>query len=161
MGEDGGFAYEAAAEGSDRYRLTGGGVYEAVEGCWSLAQQTLGQSCGEAFLYLMSVEETGGGGWQVEIGYFLDGVPVRIGEDGWAAWFLVEQGQIVEFQLRFRSYADSSSASVVLPERQAAAAMEAMGHTGEELLLVYWDSGSDEELVSASWAAAGELRGER
>ena len=161
MGEDGGVAYEAAAEGSDRYRLTGGGVYEAVEGCWSLAQQTLGQSCGEAFLYLMSVEETGDGGWQVEIGYFLDGVPVRIGEDGWAAWFLVEQGQIVEFQLRFRSYADSSSASVVLPERQAAAAMEAMGHTGEELLLVYWDSGSDEELVSASWAAAGELRGER
>ena len=40
--------------------------------------------------------------------------------------------------------------------RQAVAAMEAKGHTGEELLLVYLDGGS-EELVSASWAAARAL----
>ena len=45
---------------------------------------------------------------------------------------------------------------MVLPERQAMAAMEAMGHTGEELMLIYLDSGSDGS-VSASWAAAGEL----
>ena len=49
---------------------------------------------------------------------------------------------------------------MVLPERQAAAAMEAMGHTGEELLLVYLDNGND-ELVSASWVATGELAGGR
>ena len=72
---------------------------------------------------------------------------------------LTEQGQIVEFQLRFRSYADSGTTSVVLPERQAMAAMEAKGHGGEELLLVYLDSG--EELVSASWAAARALDGGR
>ena len=56
IAEDGRVTYEAAAEGSDRYRLSGTGVYEAVEGCRRLAQQTLGQNSGEATLYLLSVE---------------------------------------------------------------------------------------------------------
>lgn len=157
--EDGGVIYEAA-EDSDRYWLSGSGASEAAEGCRQLVQQTLGQSCGEADLYLISVEETGEGGWQVEFGYRLNGIQVRLGEEGWAAQFLVEQGQITYFHLQFRSYTDTGNTSVVLPERQAAAAMEAMGHTGEELLLVYLDNGND-ELVSASWAAAGELAGGR
>ena len=106
------------------------------------------------------MEETGEGGWQVEFGYRLNGIQVRLGEEGWAAQFLVEQGQITYFHLQFRSYTDTGNTSVVLPERQAAAAMEAMGHTGEELLLVYLDNGND-ELVSASWAATGELAGGR
>ena len=156
IAEDGRVTYEAAAEGSDRYYLSGTGLYDAVEGCRQLVQQTLGQSCGVARLYLIAAEETGEGGWQVEFGYSLNGVQVRLGETGWAARFTVEQGQITGFQLCFRSYTDSGTTSVVLPERQAMAAMEAMGHGGEELLLIYPDSGS-EELVSAAWAAAGEL----
>ena len=156
IAEDGHVTYEAAAEGSDRYRLSGTGVYEAVEGCRRLAQQTLGQNSGEATLYLISAEENGEGNWLVEFGYSLNGAQVRIGEGGWAARFVVEQGQIIEFQLWFRSYTDSGTTSVVLPVRQAVAAMEAKGHTGEELLLVYLDGGG-EELVSASWAAARAL----
>ena len=39
-----------------------------------------------------------------------------------------------------------------------AAALEAQGLTGEELLLVYLDSGGD--TVSADWAAAGSASGE-
>ena len=118
--------------------------------------QTLGQNSGEATLYLISAEENGEGNWLVEFGYSLNGAQVRIGEEGWAARFVVEQGQIIEFQLWFRSYTDSGTTSVVLPVRQAVAAMEAKGHTGEELLLVYLDGGG-EELVSASWAAARAL----
>ena len=38
------------------------------------------------------------------------------------------------------------------------AALEAQGLTGEELLLVYLDSGGD--TVSADWAAAGSASGE-
>ena len=158
IAEDGRVTYEAAEEGSDRYFVEGAGVYEAVEGCRRLAQQTLGQLWGEASLYLMSARETGEGGWQVEFGFRLDGVPVLLGEEGWAAWFLVEQGQITKFQLHFRSYADSGTTGVVLPEHQAMAAMEAGGHVGEELLLAYRDRGN-EELVSASWMAA-QLLGE-
>ena len=79
IAEDGRVTYEAAAEGSDRYRLSGTGIYEAVEGCRRLAQQTLGQNSGEATLYLLSVEGSGEGDWLVEFGYSLNGAQVRIG----------------------------------------------------------------------------------
>lgn len=46
---------------------------------------------------------------------------------------------------------------MVLPVRQAAAAMEAEGLEGQELLLVYLDGGGD--TVSASWAAADNRPG--
>ena len=95
----------------------------------------------------------------MEFGFALDGIQVQIGEEGWAALFLVEQGQISQFHMQFRSYTDSGTTSVVLPERQAAAAMGAKGHEGEELLLVYLDSGN-EELVSASWTAARTMDAE-
>lgn len=154
MGENGRVTYEAAAEGSDRYYLSGTDLSAAEEGCRQLAQQTIGERCGAAELYLISIQETEHGGWQVEFGYRLNDVPVRLGEDGYAASFLVEKGQIQWFQLQFRSYTDSGATSVVLPERQAMAAMGAAGHAEEELLLLYWDSGNS-ELVSASWAASG------
>ena len=57
---------------------------------------------GEERLFLMSARETGQGGWEIQFGYSLDGVQVRLGEDGWAARFTVEQGQITGFQLRMR-----------------------------------------------------------
>ena len=49
---------------------------------------------------------------------------------------------------------------MVLPERQAMAAMATAGHSGEELLLVYLDNGG-EELISASWAAIDNLESGR
>ena len=97
IAEDGHVTYEARRRDSDRYRLSGTGVYEAVEGCRRLAQQTLGQNSGEAALYLISAEENGEGNWLVEFGYSLNGAQVRIGEEGWAARFVVEQGQITDF----------------------------------------------------------------
>ena len=60
------------------------------------------------------------------------------------------------FTLCFRSYTDNGTTSVVLPQRQAMAAMEAKGHQGEELLLVYLDTGVQQ--VSASWAAASQWK---
>ena len=58
---------------------------------------------------------------------------------------------------RSRSYANSGSTSLVLPPRQGAAALLALGLEGEELLLAYADSGGD--TVSALWAAAGNGEG--
>lgn len=157
IGVDGTVTYEPAAEGSDRYLLSGGGVYESVEGCRDLAQQAVSAVGGEESLFLMSARETGQGSWEIQFGYSLDGVQVRLGEDGWAARFTVEQGQITGFQLRMRCYTDTGTTTVVMPERQAMAAMAAKGHENEELLLVYLDTGA--EMVTASWAAASELSG--
>lgn len=157
IGVDGTVTYEPATEGSDRYLLAGGGLYESVEGCRDLAQQAVGAVGGVERLFLMSARETGQGSWEIQFGYSLDGIQVRLGEDGWAARFTVEQGQITGFQLRMRCYTDTGTTTVVLPERQAMAAMEAKGHENEELLLVYLDTGA--EMVTASWAAASELSG--
>ena len=148
--------FTAASDGSSRYPVAGSGVYWAVERCRQLAVDALGELCGQARIYLMSVEENGEESWQIEFGYLLNGVPVRLGEEGYAARFQVAGGRVNSFTLCFRSYTDSGTTSVVLPQRQAMAAMEAKGHEGEELLLVYLDTGVQQ--VSASWAAASQWK---
>ena len=156
LAADGSTVTFTAADGGSRYLVTSSGVYGAVERCRQLAVDTLGDLCGQARLYLMSVEENGEESWQIEFGYLLDGVPVRLGDEGYAARFQVSGGRVVSFTLCLRSYTDSGTTSVVLPQRQAMAAMEAKGHQGEELLLVYLDTGIQQ--VSASWAAAGQWK---
>lgn len=148
--------FTAADDGGSRYPVAGSGVYWAVERCRQLAVDALGELCGQARIYLMTVEETGAESWQIEFGYLLDGVPVHLEHGGYAARFQVSGGRITGFTLCLRSYTDSGATSVVLPERQAMAAMEAKGHQGEELQLVYLDTGAQQ--VSASWAAASQWK---
>lgn len=156
MASDGTVTFTAADDGGSRYAVAGAGVYWAVERCRQLAVDALGNFCGQARVYLMSVEETGTESWQIEFGYLLNGVPVRLGDEGYAARFQVSGGRISSFTLRLRNYTDSGTTSVVLPQRQAMAAMAAKGHQGEELLLVYLDGGTQQ--VSASWAAASQWK---
>ena len=150
---DGGTAVYESEEGSEHFRISAQGaeptVFEAVEACRKLTA-VLSARCGQARLFLSSVVQ-GDNGLEVSFEYSLNGSQVRL-EGGSAAHFLVQDGQITQFALRFRSYGDSGSTSVVMPYLQAAAAMEAQGLEGEELLLIYTDSGGD--TVSASWAAA-------
>ena len=156
LASDGTVTFTAADDGAIRYPVAGSGVYWAVESCRQLATDTLGELGGQARIYLMSVEETGAESWQIEFGYLLNGVPVRLGEEGYAASFQVSGGRVNSFTLHFRSYTDSGTTSVVLPQLQAMAAMEAKGHEGEELMLLYLDSGAQQ--VSASWAAASQWK---
>lgn len=141
--EEGSSLFTAAAQPEDAT------LFQVVEACRKLAAATVGSSAGQARLYFSGVRESEEG-LEVSFNYCLNGIPVRL-EDGAAAWFQVENGRITRFVLRYRSYTDSGETSVVLPIPQAAAAMEAMGLEGEELLLVYSDNGG--ETVSASWAA--------
>lgn len=156
LASDGTVTFTAADDGGSRYPVAGAGVYWAVERCRQLATDTLGELCGQARVYLMSVEETGTESWQIQSGYLLDGVPVRLGEEGYAARFQVTGGRVSSFTLCFRSYTDSGTTSVVLPQLQAMAAMEAKGHEGEELLLLYLDGKGQQ--VNASWAAASQWK---
>lgn len=150
-----GVAKYRAGEDSDRFQITAQGekptLFESVEACRQVAAAALTARSGQARLYLISAQETGEG-LEVCFGYCLNGSVVQM-EGGCAAWFLVRNGRIDQFELRFRSYTDSGERSVVLPVRQAAAALEAMALKGEELLLVYRDTGGD--TVTASWAASG------
>ena len=150
---DGGTAVYESEEGSDHFRITAqdGGeptLLEMVEACRRLTG-VLTARCGQSRLFLSSVTQTEEG-LEVAFEYSLNGSPVRL-DGGSAARFLVADGRIAQFTLRFRSYADSGETSVVMPYVQTMAAMEARGLEGEELLLAYLDNGG--ERLSASWAA--------
>lgn len=122
-----------------------------IEVCRSLTQSTVGLLCGEATLSFTSLTAREDGGWEVRFSYLLNGTPVQLGDEGYAAWFLIQGGQITDISLHFRSYEDTGEQSIVLRELRAAAAMEALDPDGRELILCYEDSGG--ERVSAGWIA--------
>ena len=154
---DSGAVFYLAGEEDGHFSLSeGSGMADWVEYCRQLAAASVGRRCGQARLYLQSVQETAGG-WTVDFGYSLNGIPVWL-ESGYAARFIIQQNRVEQMVLYLRSYTQTGESTAVLPARQAAAALESQGLTGEELLLVYLDSGGD--TVSADWAAAGCASGE-
>lgn len=153
VANDGTVTYTAAEEGSGRYTV-GEDLYQMVEGCRELAMKAILPFYPEARLSLLSVQGDEENGWQVRFSYVLNDIRVRMGQEDCAASFQISGGQVTGFTLRLRTYTDTGSTSLLLPEIQAMAAMQAVGHEGEELLLVYLDNGTS---VSASWAAAGVL----
>ena len=132
-----------------------GSLFDSVETCRQIALSAMGTRCGEARLYLMSVQ-TRQEGWEIDFGYSLNGVPV-LNEGGRAARFLVEGGGIVQFSLYLRSYTNSGVTSLVLPPRQSAAALLAKGLEGQELLLTYSEAG---DAAAAGWSARDNRREE-
>ena len=152
--------YQAGEDGSGPFQVYGrdesATLFEAVELCRKLTAATLGSRCGEARFYLSGVEENGEE-LEVSFNYCLNGSVVHL-EQGDAARFQIRGGQIVSFTLALRSYTNSGKTSVVMPVRQAAAAMEAQELEGKELLLIYTDSGSD--TVTAGWMAVEHGREE-
>lgn len=141
------------AEGTGSRYLVGGEsgnhTTEVVETTRRMAADTVGRYCGAARLYLMEVAETDAG-LEVRYGYSLNGTEVSLA-GGPAACFTIQDGQVTAFTLRFRRYEDSGQTSLVLGERMAAAALEALDPEGRELVLCYSDSGGD--TVQAGWVA--------
>ncbi|WP_294516454.1 hypothetical protein [uncultured Pseudoflavonifractor sp.] len=154
--DDGHVRYETSVSNEPKYPVgTPGEPVDAAavsQATWPLAEQTIGQSCGAARLYLIGVVQMSEDEWMADYGYCLNGAGVELGADGYAARFIIQNGQITEFELFFRSYTDTGEQSIVLPEAQAAAAMSAQRVQGSELLLAYEDSGAA-ELLKAEWIA--------
>lgn len=153
IGGDGTVTYHTSEELPTRYPVGEDGytVTELVETTRRLAADTVGRTCGAARLYLAGVETGGDGAVTVSYGYSLNGAAVLLPEDGCAARFTVQDGQITDYTLRFREYEETAEHSLLLPERQAAAALDALSPEGRELLLCYTDNGGD--TVQAGWVA--------
>lgn len=151
--------FQAGDEGDERFQVGTGGsqatLFESVELCRQLTAAALNSRCGEARFFLSAVRQTEEG-LEVVFQYCLDGAVVLL-EDGYAARYLVRDGQIAQFWLNFRNYTSTGKTSVVMPVLQAVAAMEAKDLRGEELLLMYTDPGGD--TASASWVAANGVLG--
>ena len=61
---------------------------------------------------------------------------MRLGEEGYAASFQGSGGRVYSFSLHFRSYTDSGTTSVVLPQLQAMAAMATEANTRESIMTI-------------------------
>ena len=140
--------FETGEASTDRFLLSGG-LYEQTEVCRQLVHAAMEGKIGQGRLYLRDIVQTDGG-MEVNFGLSVDGIPV-IPETGAAAQVVVQNGRIERMELHLRSYTRTESTSVLLPPRQAAAALRAEGLSGQEMLLSYSDTGGD--LMEASWAA--------
>lgn len=131
----------AAAEGTSP-------VFAAVDSATRLVYGVLDLWRGEARVYLAHVEPRGEDGWRMEYRYALNDTPVQVGQRGYAATVLVEQGCITEFELQLRTYTALEQTTLILPQRQAAAAMTELGKQGGQLQLCYQDNG---DTIRAGW----------
>ena len=154
---DGGDRLVVSANGTVTYRAAqpekypvGRDIADQVDGVRTLAERTLGALCGEAQLYLMSAREEGGA-LRVRFGYLLDGCAVRLGGEGWAAEFWVEDGYVTRFTLRFRCYTANGERALLLPIDKAAAMLPDLTDERRELVIQYRDGGG--AAVSPDWVA--------
>ena len=123
---------------------------QAADGARALAERALGPQCGDARLYLLSVEEYGEG-WRVRFGYRLGGSAVYLDDEGWAAEFIVQGGYITDFVLRVHSYAADGSSVLLLPIDKAAILLPDLTQEKLELVIRYRDRGG--QTVSPHWEA--------
>lgn len=137
------------SDGRIRYYASGDGRYTAEEGlsgavsaAWSLADSALSPLCGDARLYLSSAQEDESGLYTVTFGYLLDGSPVYLYDQGWAARFQVQNGLVTDFTLYPRCYTAGEESTLLLPADKAAAALASLSDSPRELIVQYRDSGS-------------------
>lgn len=123
---------------------------QAADGARALAERALGPLCGDARLYLISVEEHGEG-WRVRFGYRLGGSAVYLNDEGWAAEFMVQGGYIMNFVFQVRSYAADGGSVLLLPIHKAAVLLSGLTEEKRELVIRYRDGGG--QTVSPHWEA--------
>jgi hypothetical protein len=121
-----------------------------VEATQKLFMDVVADRCGEAVPYLVDVNTRSDGSVEISYGYRLNGAPVQIFPQGYAAQFIIQNDSIRHFTIHVRKYTSTDEKVVILPEKQAAAVVKVLGQEGKELLLVYPDSGGTLR-ISASW----------
>lgn len=125
-------------------------LYAAVDSAARLVRGVLELWQGDARIYLERVEEQGENSWRLEFRYALSDTPVQVGRRGYAATARVERGYITEFELQLRTYTALEQTTLLLPQKQAAAALVELGKSGSQLQLRYQDGG---DIAKAGWIA--------
>lgn len=141
--QDGGTVIYHAAQGGKYPAENRNGVVSAAlaaNTAHALVEQAIGTLCGEARLYLISVQEYGGG-WRVRFGYRLAGSAVYLYDEGWAAEFLVQGGYITDFVLHLRCYTADGGETLLLPIDKAAVMLPDLTDGKRELVIQYRDGG--------------------
>ena len=105
---------------------------------------------GEAVLRCQSIRTLEDGQVELTFCYLLNGTPVQLWQEGWAARFVFSGSDLMSFTICLRQYTGTDQTTQALPERQAAAAASALGQAGKELQLCYRDTGEG-QTVTADW----------
>lgn len=151
--EGGTITFHSRQGGSNRYQVEEMTSGSLVERCRELLYHVLEQRMDAGTYHLRSIAlEDDGGRAEVLFEYRLDGTPVQVSRDGWAARFVFAEGELLDFTIHVRQYTKTETPSPVLPEIQAAAAMKSLLQEGKELLLCYIDWG-DTTQVMTRWTA--------
>lgn len=135
---DGGTVTYRAAQG-EKYSA-GFTAADAADGARSLAERTMAPLCGDARLYLTSIQPWQDG-WRVRFGYRLNGSAVYLYDEGWAAEFFVQGGFITEFTLHLRSYTAGEADVLLPPVGKAAVMLPDLTDEPRELVIRYRDWG--------------------
>lgn len=150
VGPSGSVTFRAGEE--IRYPVSSDGgsptAAQAALCAWNLLNRATAPWKGETSYVLTGAEETSHG-WTVTFHSRLDGVSVLTGEEGWCATFTVTDGGITEFTLLLRKYAPTGVATLLPPQRLAAAALNSMPESDGHLMLCYPDTGSG--IMEAVW----------
>ncbi len=120
-------------------------VKAAIDFCWEIVNSTVGKSCGEANLYISQIDAGENGEFIVSYDYMLNGVPIRSGGRH-AAVLIINNAELTNAELYFRSYLSSDAELKILPMYQAAAMASANGSEGIELR--YYDVS---EIIDCFW----------
>lgn len=122
---------------------------EMIEAVRGIIAKTAASFSGDASVVFSSIRENGGE-WLLTFNYSVNGVPVYFSAGGFAVQASVKSGVITQMSFRLRSYGlESEETLPLLPEKQAAAALGALGDETKELTLGYIDDGS--ETLHAQW----------
>lgn len=137
-------------ESDPRFPVSQENVGAMIERAQELLVTLMANRCGDARPYLASVEIKENGGALLSFEYHLNGAPVKVYSEGYAAQFTIQNGFILDFTVHLRQYLPTEEKSLILPERLAVANAKAMEKTGYNLRLAYLDTGEALH-ITANW----------
>ena len=123
-------------------------LFEAAAAAQNLASTLLGDSLGDAALYLSGAAQKSGG-YEITFDLMADGTLIRYSDGSHAGVVTVENGCITAFTFKARSYIGTEDVPLLLPFAQAAAIARVW--QGAELIAAYVDTGGED--VLPAWIA--------
>lgn len=153
--KNGKLTFHAAESGQARYQALSAREKDLQIKAEEILNGLAGDWMGDGRMCCQSIETLEDGTVALTFCYLLNNTPVQLWGEGWSAQFLFEGREVTSFFLYLRQYTLADRSQQVLPERQAAAAADALGQTGKELQLCYPDDGTATELA-AEWIVREE-----
>ena len=123
-------------------------LYEAAAAAQDLALTLLGDSLGDAALYLSDAVQSGTR-YEITFDLMADGTLIRYSDGSHAGAVTIEHGCVTAFTFKARSYTNTDDPPLLLPFAQAAAIARVW--RGAELIVAYVDAGSED--VVPAWIA--------